>query len=81
MGSELNNVRKATSPSMTGICVFVANETDLVTSFNQALAQLVAVSLDPTELGEGEVSANQNAILSVSLSVVVRVQETSQAVA
>jgi len=54
------------------ILKLVSHKTYFMSSFNQALGQLIAVGLNSTKLGEGEVSADQNAVLARSHLFVIR---------
>ena len=44
---------------------FICDKGDLMASFNKALGELIAMSLHTSELWEGEVSANEDAVLSI----------------
>lgn len=44
---------------------FVGHKADFVPTLNQALSQLVAVCLHSSKFGEGEVGADEDAVLSV----------------
>ena len=47
----------------------IGQEGHLVASLHKALAKLVAMSLNSTKFGEGEVGANQNVVLLARMSL------------
>jgi hypothetical protein len=57
--------------SYTGSFVLeaISQESHFVTSFHQALSELVAMSLDSTKLGEGEICTDQNIVLRSRMSL------------
>lgn len=47
----------------------IGQESHLVTSFHEALSELVAVSLDSTKFGKGEICADQHIMLLSRISL------------
>ena len=43
----------------------ISDEGHLMAALNKALSQLVAMSLNPSKLGKGEVSTYENTVLSI----------------